>query len=208
MPKYDLIVIGAGNLGTFHAYHALKMGKKVLLLERDSAPKEATVRNFGQIVPSGQSLKKWFDFGRKSIEIYSEIQSKTDITVRNKGSYYIASDEDELMLLVESAYLFAERGYKSELLTAKQCLNKIAGLNKNYVKGGIYFPDELSVEPRQMIHLLIKYLQSDFQLDYRNNTTIINCEIKKNNCEVTTSKNEKFTSDKVVICNGYDFKTL
>ena len=32
---YDLIVSGAGNLGTFHAYHALTMGKRVLLLEKD-----------------------------------------------------------------------------------------------------------------------------------------------------------------------------
>ena len=208
MAKYDLIVVGAGNLGTFHAYHALKMGKKVLLVERDSEPKEATVRNFGQIVPSGQSLKKWFDYGRKSIEIYQNIQSQTDISIRNNGSYYFASDDDELLLLVEAAYLFTERGYKVELLTAKQCISRTKGLNPDYVKGGLYFPNELSAEPRSLIHLLIKKLQHDFQLNYLNNTTIIHCEIKKQICEVTTSTGEKYSSEKVVICNGHDFKTL
>jgi glycine/D-amino acid oxidase-like deaminating enzyme len=49
MKKYDLIVVGAGNLGTFHAYHALQMGKSVLMIEKDSEPMEATVRNFGQV---------------------------------------------------------------------------------------------------------------------------------------------------------------
>jgi FAD dependent oxidoreductase TIGR03364 len=208
MNKYDLIVVGAGNLGTFHAYHALKMGKKVLLVERDSEPKEATVRNFGQIVPSGQSLKKWFDYGRKSIEIYQNIQSQTDISIRNNGSYYFASDDDELLLLVEAAYLFTERGYKVELLTAKQCISRTKGLNPNYVKGGLYFPNELSAEPRSLIHLLIKKLVHDFQLNYLNNNTIIHCEIKKQICEVTTSTGEQYSAEKVVICNGHDFKTL
>jgi FAD dependent oxidoreductase TIGR03364 len=208
MQKYDLIVVGAGNLGAFHAYHALKLGKKVLLLERDSAPKEATVRNFGQIVPSGQSLNEWFDYGRKSLKIYNEIQSKTDITVRKNGSYYLASDEDELMLLVEAAYLFAERDYKAKLLTAKDCLKKVDGLRKNYALGGLYFPKELSVEPRQMIHLLIKFMVESMGLDYRNNTTVIDCEPRADLSLVVTSDNQKIFAEKVVICSGYDFKTL
>ena len=29
--KYDLVIVGAGVLGTFCAYHALKKGKSVLL---------------------------------------------------------------------------------------------------------------------------------------------------------------------------------
>lgn len=208
MQKYDLIVVGAGNLGAFHAYHALKLGKKVLLLERDSAPKEATVRNFGQIVPSGQSLNDWFDYGRKSLKIYNEIQSKTDITVRKNGSYYLASDEDELMLLVESAYLFAERDYKAKLLTAKDCLKKVDGLRKNYALGGLYFPKELSVEPRQMIHLVIKFMVENMGLEYRNNTTVIDCQPRTDLTVVVTADNQKIFAEKVVICNGYDFKVL
>ncbi|GAB3543766.1 FAD-dependent oxidoreductase [Spirosoma fluminis] len=50
---YDLIVIGAGALGTFHAYHAAKAGLRVLLLEKDNYPVGATVRNFGQVEDLG-----------------------------------------------------------------------------------------------------------------------------------------------------------
>ncbi|MEY3412491.1 MAG: hypothetical protein RIQ70_1179, partial [Bacteroidota bacterium] len=53
-------MVGGGIIGTFCAYHALKKGKSVLLLEKDSQPHEASIRNFGQIIPSGQSLDKWF----------------------------------------------------------------------------------------------------------------------------------------------------
>ena len=39
---FDLIVVGAGVLGTFHAYHAQGRGLKVALVERNGAPDRAT----------------------------------------------------------------------------------------------------------------------------------------------------------------------
>lgn len=208
MQKYDLIIVGAGNLGTFHAYHALKLGKKVLLVERDAAPNEATVRNFGQIVPSGQALNEWFDFGRDSLKIYNEIQKKSNISVRKNGSFYLASNEEELVLLHEAAYLFAERDYKVKIQTIKDCLKNVNGLKKKYIKGGLFFPKEISVEPHKMIHLLLKQLNKDPNLDYTPNTTVIAAEIVNNLAQITTSKNEKYIAEKILICNGYDFKTL
>ena len=99
MKKYDLIVVGGGIIGTFSAYHALKKGKTVLLLEKDSQPFEASFRNFGQAVPSGQSMDKWFDYGRKSLQIYKDLQSETNISLVPNGSWYLASDDQELTLL-------------------------------------------------------------------------------------------------------------
>jgi glycine/D-amino acid oxidase-like deaminating enzyme len=60
--KSDLIVVGGGILGTFHAWHAAALGKKVLLIEKDQYPVNATVRNFGQVVPSGMAAD-WFQYG-------------------------------------------------------------------------------------------------------------------------------------------------
>ena len=82
--KYDLVVVGGGIIGTFCAYHALKKGKSVLLLEKDSQPHEASIRNFGQIIPSGQSLDTWFQLGRKSLKIYKEVWiSQIEIDLRS-----------------------------------------------------------------------------------------------------------------------------
>ena len=74
---FDLIVVGAGALGTFHAYHAAILGKKVLLTEKDQYPTQATVRNFGQVVPSGMGTD-WFNYGVKGTEIYNQIQSVSE----------------------------------------------------------------------------------------------------------------------------------
>ncbi|RYZ55549.1 MAG: FAD-dependent oxidoreductase, partial [Sphingobacteriales bacterium] len=88
--QFNVIIVGAGALGTFHAYQALKMGKKVLLLEKDKRAQEATVRNFGQVVPSGLPPEsEWHQYGRDATAIYKEIQEQTDISVRYNGSCYV-----------------------------------------------------------------------------------------------------------------------
>ena len=148
MKKYDLIIVGAGNLGSFHAYHALLKGKSVLMIEKDSEPVEATVRNFGQIVPSGQAIENWFEYGRESLGIYKNIQTKTDITVRQNGTYYFASDDQEMSLLEEMRALFKLQNYASTLLNRKSCYDRFQNLNTNYYKGGLFFPEEISVEPQ------------------------------------------------------------
>lgn len=206
--QYNLIVIGAGNLGTFHAYHALLMGKKVLMLEKDSQPSEATVRNFGQVVPSGQALDEWFNYGRESLAIYKNLQAKSDITLRQNGTYYFASDEDEITLLEEAAFLFRERAYACQLLTKQQCHEKISSLNEHYAKKGLFLPEECSVEPRQMVHRVRELLIKSFGLDYRPNTAVVGCELKNGLCEVTSASGERFRGDKVVICNGRDLNLL
>jgi FAD dependent oxidoreductase TIGR03364 len=208
MKKYDLIVIGGGNLGTFHAYHALLKGKTVLMIEKDAEPIEATVRNFGQIVPSGQALENWFEYGRESLAIYKNIQSKFDITVRQNGSYYFASDDQEMTLLEETRALFKLENYSSTLLNRKSCYERFQNLNTDYYKGGLFFPEEISVEPRTMVHRVRQMLIQDFGLDFLNNTLVKNCEVENGICKIQTADNQTFYSEKVALCSGYEFKIL
>lgn len=139
MTKYDLIVVGGGILGTFHAYHALKLNLKVALVERNHEPTGASVRNFGQVVPSGMD-NKWQTMGRRSLEIYKDIQSKIDISVRANGSIYLASNEEEQQLIHELHAINHTNGYFSELRSADDCLSRYQGLRSDYVKEGLFFP--------------------------------------------------------------------
>ena len=122
--KYDLVVIGGGVLGSFHAYHAINKGLKVALIEKNKILQGATVRNFGQVVPSGMNTK-WQTFGRESLKIYKEIQSKFDISVRQEGSVYIASNEEEVKLLHELKKINQANNYTSELWTKEKTINNV-----------------------------------------------------------------------------------
>lgn len=206
--NFDLIVVGSGILGTFHAYHAAKLNKKVLLIEKDQYPTQATVRNFGQLVPSGMG-SRWFNYGIRGTEIYNSIQSEFDISIRNNGSVYIASDSDEQQLMHELKAIMDHRGYEAQLLTSKQCSKKWPAIKNDYCKEALYFSQELSAEPEKLIFRLHQYLQAKFpNFTLRTSTPIISCVIEGEKVKATSHVNEEFTADKLILCNGDEFKLL
>lgn len=206
--NFDFCIAGGGVMGTFFAYHLLHLGYKVVLCERDTKAKEATVRNFGQIVPSGLS-KEWRKLGRKSLEFYKSIQQETDISIRAFGSLYVASNEEEEILLEELYQINLEEGYTSHLLNKESCLNKQPALNPNYVRAGLFYPEEITVEPHLMIHALQKHMIkkfSNFKLHY--NTTIQQINEGGAKVELRTNTDETIYCKYFILCSGNEFQTL
>ncbi|OCB74797.1 TIGR03364 family FAD-dependent oxidoreductase [Flavobacterium crassostreae] len=204
---YDLIVVGGGVLGTFHAFHALKKGLKVAIIEKDKMPKSATIQNFGQVVPSGMD-SKWQAYGRESLQIYKEIQEQFDLSIRQNGTVYLASNQEEVQLLEELAQINKSNEYQSHLLTKDQCLNKYPGLRSDYVVAGLFFPQEVTVEPRTMIYRLQQYMQQHLGLQLITNTPILSCQNTDTGVVLESASREVFVAKKVIICNGNEFKTL
>ncbi|NQX37371.1 FAD dependent oxidoreductase TIGR03364 [Pedobacter steynii] len=205
---YDLIVIGGGILGTFHAYHALKNGKKVLQLEKDNYPVGATVRNFGQVIPSGMT-GVWFDYGVRGLEIYQEIQQEFDISVRKNGSVYIASDEEEQNLIHELKAHYDTLGYTQQLLGKAQILTKYPAIRSSYAKEALLFDQEISVDPTAMIYRLQEFMRGKFEnYTLMCNSPVVDCVANGKGAEVRLSRGDIYSADKAVLCNGYEFKLL
>ncbi|QTD36301.1 TIGR03364 family FAD-dependent oxidoreductase [Polaribacter batillariae] len=205
--KYDLIIVGGGILGTFYAFHALKKGLSVAILEKNSQPQGATVRNFGQVVPSGMN-QKWQNYGRRSLEIYKFIQQEFDISIRQNGTVYIASNDEEIQLIEELYQINKNNNYTSTILTKQQCLEKFEGLKSSYCKAGLFFPEEVTVEPLKMIYALHSFMIKTLKASIFYNTTVINVEEQNGATVAITSEGKKYSATKTIICNGNDFKVL
>ncbi len=206
--KYDLVVVGGGVLGTFCAFHALNLGLSVALIERNKLPREATVRNFGQIVPSGLA-ENWRGYGRKSLGIYKSLQAIGDFTVRNQGSMYIASCDDEMTLLAEMADINRQGNVHSIALSAKSACSALPGLKGSYCKGALYYPDEVSVDPRQMIHRVIEYMTNEWDLSYLPYTIAQAIEaFGEHGCRITTNTQQILFAEQVIICAGTEYQLL
>ena len=205
---FDVICIGAGALGTFHAYFAAKKGKKVLLIERDFTPYEGAVRNFGQCVASGQEIPTWRERGLKTLSTYKQIEAKTSITLRNNGTCFIASDEAEMQLLEEMQQYNTQSGYESRLLSKEDVLEKYNTVKPAYVKGALFYPQEISLEPRTAIGKIIAFVQKDVGVQFKNYTTVTRCERNNGKIDVQTAGGERYTADTAIICSGREFKIL
>ena len=205
---YDLIVVGAGALGTFHAYFALKRGLRVLLLEKDARPMEATVRNFGQIIPSGMADGEWFDHARVSLDTYKAIQAEWDISIRPNGSVYLASSPQEMQVLEEKHAHYRALGYPSQLLTAAQCRQRLPAVRADYCAGGLAFDQEVTAEPDRLIYQLLEYLVARWQLDYRPATPVREVTASSTGCEVIDILGRRYAAAQVLVCSGRDFQFL
>ena len=206
-PESDLVIVGGGVLGTFHAFHAAQRGLRVVLLERGHRPQGATVRNFGQVVPSGMS-REWQRLGRESLAIYKSIQSEFDITVREQGSTYIASNPEEMQLLEELHAINRDEAYTSKLWTKADCLEELPKLNSDYAVGGLHFPEEVSVNPSLMIHRLQEFLRTSEQVDIRYGANVLSLKSDGTRVVARTSTQEEFSAAKAIVCSGNDFRTL
>lgn len=206
--KYDLIVVGAGVVGTFHAYYAAARGMKVLLIEKDRQPVNASVRNFGMAIVSGMS-GQWFEYGRVSTELYKRIQQEFDISVRNNGSLYIASDDDEQQLLHELKAHYDNIGYEAKLLSQHAVLKRCPSIKASYCREALFFPQEVSVEPDRFIHRLHQYCGSTFtRLEYLTQSPVVGCEINGSSVTVSVSGGKTYRAEKVVIASGHEFRLL
>lgn len=204
----DLLVIGGGILGAFYAYHASQRGLRVVLVERHAAPQGATVRNFGMVVPSGMD-QAWQAYGRESLKIYKSIDRDCSLGVRQLGSIYLASDQEEMTLLEELHAVNNAADYPSQLWTTQQCRDRYPQLRRDYCWGGLFFPAELSVTPSLLIQRLHEYLnqQPGFESHFR--TCVKELEpTGHGSVTAKTTAGHTIRVERVILCCGAEVQLL
>ncbi|MYU14917.1 FAD-dependent oxidoreductase, partial [Streptomyces sp. SID8361] len=68
-----VIVVGAGVVGTMHAWHAVERGHEVVQIERETEARGASLRNFGQIWVSGRAGGEELDTALRARELWEKI---------------------------------------------------------------------------------------------------------------------------------------
>src|SRR5262249_32961559 len=144
---WDLIVVGAGILGTSHAYFAAQRGWRVLLLERGDWPGEASVRNFGTLM-AGSLTGEWRRRGLESIAFYRELASQAGFHLSPSGSLYQVTTPVEAAVLEEFAQLAPTDRCRCELLDPARASELNPLLQREHVRLALFFPDDARIEPR------------------------------------------------------------
>ncbi len=208
MRQADLIVIGAGILGTFHAYFAARKGYKTLLLERNAFPNDASVRNFGILSPTIVPIESaWASYAFDSLEIYRALQREHDLTVREAGSLYLASNEVENRVLQE----FAQRAltaYRCSYLDAREATSRFSFVQPSYCAGALLFPDDLTVDSPHLLRRLIPRLEAAGKVEYIPHATVIGVTASGEGCTVTDARGRVFAATRVIVCSGAEYRTL
>jgi FAD dependent oxidoreductase TIGR03364 len=161
-----VIVIGGGVFGTMHSYLALQRGADVVHLERDVAPRGATVRNFGLVWISGRAPGRELQLALRGRELWSGIaRENPGVGFRTNGSLTLASRRDELAVLERAMERgdATERGF--EMMSADEVRRKNPALAGEFL-GGLYCRQDAAVEPRKSLGVLRAAMQSTGRYEY------------------------------------------
>ncbi|MFI9613653.1 TIGR03364 family FAD-dependent oxidoreductase [Streptomyces sp. NPDC052023] len=143
-----VIVVGAGVVGTMHAWHAVNRGHEVVQIEREAEARGASLRNFGQIWVSGRAGGEELQTALRARELWEEIGGRVPaLGFRPNGS--LTPVRGDLELAVAEAAVArpdaAARGYK--LLTPGEARALNPALRGAFT-AALYCERDAAVEPR------------------------------------------------------------
>lgn len=144
---YDVIVIGAGIVGTACALECAKKGLKTAVVERDVIGGGATAAGMGHIVVMDDSPAQ-FALTRYSQTLWAELSETlpADVEYDTCGTLWIARDEEEMALVKRKRASYLAAGVRAEILDAEA----LADAEPNLVQplaGALLIPSDAVLYP-------------------------------------------------------------
>jgi FAD dependent oxidoreductase TIGR03364 len=161
MAGSSVVIVGGGVLGTMHALMARRRGWAVVQLERDAAPRRASVRNFGLVWVSGRAAGDELKVALRARELWEGIGAEVpEVGFRADGSLTVALDEAELDVMQEAAGQpdAADRGF--ELLGPFE-VRRRNPVVRGDVLGGLYCSKDGVVEPGRVLPALRAHMEAE-----------------------------------------------
>lgn len=190
----DLIVVGAGIVGLAHALAAVRLGKHVLVIDRDQQANGASIRNFGFVTVTGQERGPVWNLARRSAEVWREIAEPAGIAIEQRGLLTVAQRPAAEAVL--QAFLATEMGEGCEWLTADQ----MPGIQ---CIGALHSPHDVRVESRTAVPKLAAWLEQVHGVPFLRGTAVQGVEGGRVTCTRGT-----YRAEVVIVCPGDDMASL
>lgn len=199
MRSYDVAIVGAGIVGLAHALAARRLGKRVLLLDRDATPNGASVRNFGFVTVTGQEAGDCWEKALRARAIWDEVIAAARIPALHRG-LLVTARRPEAEAVID-AFLATGMGAACRRLSGEEA-RELEPLVGPAVTAALHSPHEVRVESRTAIPQILRWLVED-GVDFFGLTAVHAVEAPR----IHTSRGE-FRADTVVVCPGDDTLTL
>ena len=155
----DVVIIGAGIIGTSTAYFLAQRGVKVLLCEKGRVAGEQSSRNWGWIRQQGRDAAE-LPIVMDSINIWAGLGAEidTDVGFERTGVLYLAETEKELAAHERWLSVAEQHQLDTRLLSSAEVDKLISGKPGQFC-GGLYTPSDGRAEPFVAVPALARAAQ-------------------------------------------------
>ena len=144
---YDVVIIGAGIVGSACAAECAREGLKVAIVDAGIIGGGATAAGMGHLVVMDDSEAQ-FALTRYSQQLWDEIRDELPHEVEHDacGTIWIAADDEEMTEALRKAKFYSEHGVAVEILDAQSLAEAEPQLRPGLV-GGLRVPGDSVIYP-------------------------------------------------------------
>lgn len=200
-----VVVVGGGIVGTMHAVAARRRGHQVVQLEREAAPRGASVRNFGLVWVSGRAAGPELALALRARRLWERIGADIPGTgFRSHGSITLAEHPEELRVLCRAVSMADASAREFELLDpdglAKVNPALAPAAASGQLLGGLWCRADAIVEPRRAAAAIQQALTARGGYTLLTGRTVLEVD----GHAVRDQTGTWFRGDVVVVCPGAD----
>jgi len=145
--SYDVIIIGAGIVGSACAAECAREGLKVAIVEAGIVGGGATAAGMGHLTVMDDSEAQ-FALTRYSQQLWDQLSDELPREVEHDtcGTIWVAVDDEEMAEVRRKEKFYAQRGVKTEILDAQSLAGAEPNLRGGLV-GGLRVPGDSVIYP-------------------------------------------------------------
>jgi FAD dependent oxidoreductase TIGR03364 len=167
---YDVAIVGAGIVGLAHALAAARLGKRVVVVDREARANGASVRNFGFVTVTGQGSGDAWRRACRSRDVWDEIAPLAAIAIEQRGLLVTLRFPESLD--VAEAFLATEMGAGCRLLTPAEVGRRWPQLRPGGLLGALHSERDLRVDSRLAIPRLAAWLEREHGVTFMYRTAV------------------------------------
>jgi FAD dependent oxidoreductase TIGR03364 len=199
--SYDVAVVGAGIVGLAHALAAARLGKRVVVIDRDAQANGASIRNFGFVTVTGQQRGQCWQRAMRSRDVWVEVAQGAGIEIVHSG-LCVAARRPEAARVLE-AFLATDMGTECRLLSPAEAARHVPGLRQGSLTAALWSPHERRVESRTAIPRLAGWLEQAMGVAFLRSALVKSVAPPR----IDTTRGT-VQAETAIVCPGHDFQSL
>lgn len=199
-PASDLVIVGAGIVGLACALVAVEQGLRVQVVDRDPLCTGASIRNFGFVTVTGQGRSTAWSRAQRSRAIWAHIAPIAGIALEHTGAWVLAQRDEAESVLRE--LLLTPEGSALQWHSPAALRERAPHLAHAHIRGALYSPHELRIDPRVAIEKLRLWLASRGVRFHMGQAV---CRVESGRVETAS---HVLRGERIVVCPGADTRSL
>lgn len=156
----DVVVIGAGIVGTCAAYYLARRGVRVVLVEKGRPGAEQSSRNWGWCRQQNRDARE-LPMATRSLALWDALAAEIGpgLGFRRSGLLYLSNDEAELEGWARWRDFARTQNVVTHMLTAEEAAQHGATTGKRW-KGGVFSPTDGIADPSSAAPLIAAAIET------------------------------------------------